>query len=179
MASFILKRIDIYESEDLNYFSDLVTYAFVSPERLELKKTGWSFDVKLNNVKPTKKMTKADNSTNTLLARIELRATEFGDYTTFRLIAEAQALMATFMSHLKQKYEVSMSDDEKYLALLWPKFLTDIKSLFEKNKVMLNLVDEDRGAAIEILRNKPEFKKECRALMADYSKKVLRRVFKK
>ncbi len=96
--------------------NDLLNYAFTSPKRITNRKTSTS----LRFVHDAEDSEKNKNFTN---LRLELRASEFRDYPTYRLIAESQKIIALFIAHMKFNLgDREMNDKEKLLAQLWGGF---------------------------------------------------------
>ncbi len=160
----------------------ILTYAFVSPQRLYKRKTTIAFAVTDDNVNANKKMASPPPDTQKKLFRLELRATEFRDFPTFRLLVESQRLVAMLISHLKEKHYTPMTALEKKLAKYWDEFFIAAKILLKKFNLedtdmvdSINANDEKdttKIKALTTLLTTTDLKKECRRLITHHSAAV-------
>lgn len=152
---------------------DVATYAFISPERVLKRKTRSSLNVK--NAEESKKNKKEININASDFSpnRLEYRANEFRDYSSFRMISETQRLAAMLFSNLKVKNGKPVNVLEEKLSNLWIQFLTEFKKIRSEYGVEgVNLVDEDEHQIFKILKE-TDLQKKCRSLISEFSRKVI------
>ncbi len=160
--------------------NDLLTYAFASPYRIQNRKTNKSYKIELANDADYSSYYGRDRGS--ALLRLELRAGEFKDYPTFRLLSESQALAASLIAFIKSREgkQNSPSHESAELALLWPKIRAEIEDYLAKYGLDPNDIDNSfyKRRAIEAMF-KPGFKDEARKIVSKYAKMVLKEVFPK
>ena len=167
--------------------TDLFTYAFVSPERIENRKTNTSLMVKKEHTEESKKFKDEKNSTDdkqTLSPyRVEIRPTEFRGKSSFRMIAEAQLIMGLYFSQLKKDEEREIPEVEKMLSQIYLKFDDEIRNLFAEYKLNPRQYDKNNKSeaiiTMEPIREeqlKPfsdeVFVEKCRSLITEYARKA-------
>jgi hypothetical protein len=167
--------------EKMHLLKDLIVYGFTSPDRLRNRKTGTSLKLEGNASRSKKDKggvedepeEKPENisSSSSNFVRMELRATEFKDYPTFRMLSESQRLVAMLISHIKYSQGIEMTFVEACLADLWTEFETEVKGYFAKEGLESNLVDHDPFDAVNTLRE-TDLKMWSRFLISDYSRKA-------
>lgn len=180
MPNSVQKRIMENNYTSITYMNDALTYAFSSPERIAGRKTKTAIGLE-DDAKESKKNTNKDESSigKRKLMRLELRAQEFRDYPTYRMLVESQRIAALLIAEMTLSGKIGISREERDLVILWQKFENDIKDLFDKFDLEKGMVDSYRGTykIIEILKEpesdiKPNLKKSCREIISRYSKEV-------
>lgn len=164
--------------EDISLLNDILTYAFASPYRIRNRKTRNSYDIKVAKDEDHKVFYREGKPA---LMRLELRAGEFRDYPTFRLLAEAQALTGSLLADIKLEegfYTGGPSDTEVKIASLWQKIKDEITEYLRPYNLRFNLVDYDPEEAASVMEI-PGFKEGCRKIVSKYAKMVLAEVFPK
>ncbi len=102
--------------ERIKVLNDLIIYAFTSPERLLARKTTRSLEIKNDALASEKGPKTQRNSRLSGNARLELRAGEFRDQSSFRMLTESQRLMAMLISYIKYAEKFEMTFAEACLA---------------------------------------------------------------
>ncbi len=165
---------DLHFYDDQIYrLNDLITAAFSSPKRIQGRKTSTSVTWN-KRAQETKKHRKSGGQPRTLFkdyARLELRATEFKDYPSYRMLIEAQRLVAMLISHIKTIELTSTSEKEKSLSVLWSKFYTETSDYLMKIGFTINLADYD-GFKLSRLMKDTDLKAECRSIISKYSRQI-------
>ena len=143
----------------------LITYGYVSPQRLSGRKTETSWKVTNNDVKQSEKSDKNNSQ------RFELRTTEFRDFPTFRLLIESQFFVAAMFAYMKKEKGLSVTDKEQEMALLW-------KSLKEESLLMQGVppdyYDTDKAGAAELVAGNEKLREQCRWAVSTYAKNIAR-----
>ncbi|MCE9548914.1 hypothetical protein K8Q98_00735 [Candidatus Nomurabacteria bacterium] len=156
------------EVPELGLINDILTFAFSSSNRIKNRKTSESI-----HFHKGARETLKDTGNNKFIYRVEFRATEFKDYSTYRLLAESQRIMGMFISSVKRQEKVPMSGAEEKLALLWDEFKKEAEAyLYGEEKLETNLFDKYMYLASRVMETRPEVRKNCRALITKYSKRV-------
>jgi hypothetical protein len=107
------------------------------------------------------------------IKRLEYRANEFSNYSTFRMIAESQRLAAMFFSYLKETNDIEINELEGKLSDLWVKFSEGFQEVCKKYKIQkFNLVDHKKEYLCDLLE-KTDLQKDCRNLITEFSKKAM------
>ena len=183
MPKEIINKILVQNTYEVSLLNDTLIYAFTSPNRIDNRKTTDSSYFK-DDAQPSKK-NEDKNYTNKkssdmysdnseVLLRLELRAFEFKDYPTYRMLAESQRLMAMLISYLKTYVDHNKIDSKELeLAMLWKKFENEIKNLFDQFKLSPEMIDHHHGKikVMEILKT-TDLKDRCRNTVTKYSKEV-------
>lgn len=128
VKAYAKKFRDGFDNE-ATVLNDALVYAFTSPDRLYHRKTNMSFLLQ-HDAAGTKKTqdkgsvtAESENHDRGLkLYRLELRANEFKDFPTFRMLAESQRLAAAFSAYIKMKDGASLSKLDIVLAAVWQHF---------------------------------------------------------
>jgi len=158
--------LDKYQDEII-LINDLLIYGFVSEERILKRKTKNSFSY-MGTIKESEK------SKGGYIPRIELRACEFKDYPSFRMLSESQKLMAMFISHIKSSEKLPGGTFvEERLADLWNDFKEEVGEYLKKEGAGANAIDtaDGVGGVIDALRY-TEIKEKSRSLISEYARKV-------
>lgn len=167
-----IKSVLGYNKDMLYKLNDVVTAAFCSPNRIWNRKTNTSinWDKEATESKKHKKNYPVAYA-DTNYTRLELRATEFKDYPSFRMLVETQRLAAMLIANLKTFTNLrNINTVENALSDLWQEFYMEADEYFEKiGYNQANMVDEDPEKMIDIMRN-TNIKKYCRSLISKYSR---------
>ncbi|OGI62568.1 hypothetical protein A2818_02440 [Candidatus Nomurabacteria bacterium RIFCSPHIGHO2_01_FULL_40_12] len=157
--------------------SDCLAYAYASPERLIGRKTRDSVLVPDDAQKSKKNLVRRSKPK----LRLEIRATEFKDYTSFRMLLEAQRLVAAYFSFVEHEQGLPLSEKEKKLFQLWLEFESNFSIIRERYNLQPNAIDyipqitggnkEMDNDVVQKLKD-TDLKKECRTLIAKYSKMI-------
>jgi hypothetical protein len=178
MPAEVTRRIMSDNRDEIVLMSDTLTYAFSSTDRIAGRKTAtsvrWDDDAKeskksINKKKKAKYLSNTDD-----LLRLELRAGEFRDYPTYRMLAEAQRLIALLISNIKENSDLfPITPKESTLVELWKKFENEVKILFQRFNLENEMIDSRHGKTkiIEIL-NETDLRQQCRKIVTKYSKEV-------
>ena len=147
--------------------SDLLTYAFTTPERVEFRKTKTSMLIKSSEEsgKSKKEVDLVGPS------RVELRAMEFRDYPSFRLLGEAQRLMAMVFANIKKVDGLPTNIAEKAFDDVWNDFEKEVKKFFRDRELTQAMVDWSPSKVTQKLRE-TDLQKACRAIVTKYSKRI-------
>lgn len=153
-------------------FADIMTYAFTSPERMKTKKNDEIVTVRTGNVLPSIKNKKEGDN----LKRLEFQAAEFGDYPTFRLLKESQAIASALFSYVKSINGLKLSSQEEQLKNIWKNFVDDASATMGKRGLEFGEFSLFKDKAIDALRD-VEFVKQMRDVITRYSKSILKGIF--
>ena len=152
--------------------SDVMNYAFTSENRLANRKTNTSLIRKSKNTKVSKKsgkMSLADHDSFAL--RLELRASEFRDYPSYRMLAEVQRLAAILISFMKVENKLPTTETEKKLAEVWPDFSNEARQEFEKHGLFSDVIDKNPAQGIDILKS-TDLRQKSRQIFSRYARRV-------
>ena len=160
-------------TDDTKRIVDLLTYAFVSGERIQNRKTNKSHYIKYD-ASLSDKNSKNGNimPENPDTIRFEVRTTEFKDYTTFRLLAESQAIVALHIADLKREQGVEITRLENHLANIYMDFKVEYEKLFKKHKVETQVYDWSKYKA-EVIMSEKEFIAVCRDIISKYGREAI------
>jgi hypothetical protein len=176
--------------EKINFKADILTnaltYGFVSPERLNKRKTATRLKLKegidAEKKKKIKREVKNEQQAQEaealippnekLWQRIEIRSLEVRDKTLYRLLIEAQNLGAAFLSSLQKEPD----ETEKKLTKVWCNFEKEIMSVLSEKS--LNLDDIDRVEP-KIIRLTSEPIKAIKALVETDIQQRMREIITK
>lgn len=161
-------------SDQLLLINNIIAYGFSSPIRLQNRKTDKSLLLK-DDAEESKKI-KADFIPDSILIsfvdRIELRAGEFRDYPTFRMLAESQRIMAMMFAYIQAGENRTLTDRESQLAQLAHDFLLDAEQIvLPITDQEINLIDTDKYKAADLAAS-TKISEFCRKLITDYSHRV-------
>lgn len=152
--------------------SDVMNYAFTSENRLANRKTNSSFIRKSKNTRTSKKsgrMPLADH--DSFAMRLELRASEFRDYPSYRMLAEVQRLAAVLIAFMKVENKLPVTEAEKKLAEVWPDFSNEARQEFEKHELPSNIIDKNPAYGINILKS-TDLRQKSRQMFSRYARRV-------
>lgn len=148
----------------IEILSDTLNCAFTSAKRMrrlkKLKVDTW-------NVK------KSENSG--VFFRLELKAPEFRNYLSYRMLAETQKLGAMLFSYLKKEENLPLSQTEKKLADLWLDFSGEVSEQFKKYGINPGDLNENPEEAIRTLENS-DLKQKSREIFSHYARRVDRHI---
>ncbi len=154
--------------------TDPVTYAFISPKRIMARKTNFSVFINNDARKSKKYINEIESAAgNAGPKRIEYRANEFRNYSTFRMIAETQRLAAMFFSFLKAMSGKQTNDLDIKFSHLWVQFSAQFQDICRKYGIQeSNLADKDKNQVYNLLE-KTDLPKECRSLISEFSRQAM------
>lgn len=132
---------------DVLLFSSMFAYAFTSPLRLQQRN-----QTIFTDVKEAEQTAKSGGQ----YRRLELKAFEVGNETTYRLMEEVQ-LMGTALF-------ADVGDYREDLALIWREVSNQAKLIYEIYKVDVTLLKDNRTEAAQKVGN-PEFVRTLRHLI--------------
>ena len=173
---------------DLYRVNDVLTAAFASSDRIYNRKTSTSLTWYKSAVK-TKKHKKVESAVEESAKkndegperyfRLEMRAVEFKDYPSYRLLVEAQRLMAMLIAHIKEQENIPCSKQEKLLAGLWYEFVKETMHYFNKlnfthkpeEHFVQNMADKNSEGLQELMKT-TDLKERCRTFANKYSRLV-------
>lgn len=151
--------------------SDVMNFAYTSPTRLRGRKTNTSVDTE-GSVYPSEKLTtlSEDKKNSFRIRRLELRASEFRSYKSFRMLSQVQKIGAALQAHLLSEHDEILSPIQQKLSTLWGRFKTEYKSIQRKYSIASdNLMDDDKNAAALLIEENPSLSEDCRELMFRYA----------
>ena len=153
--------------------NDMLTLAFASPYRILNKKTNESLKYDQPAAASKKTGTQTDPGKDNKLFRLELRANEFRDYPTFRMLTEVQRLGAMFIAYMKSADGLALTEQEEALAELWTHFRQEAKLYREKIGYPADAAYREKHtqSAAEMAGDK-EIKSSCRHMITRYSLEV-------
>jgi hypothetical protein len=163
--------------DEMYLLNDLLVYGYTSTGRLYGRKTNQSLRLsggadrsKKDKGKPSEELPYGQMND---FVRMELRANEFKDYPTFRMLMESQRLVAMLTSYIKYEEGVEITFVESYLADLWISFQKEVRQYLsiETGSKNVNLVDTNQREVIDVLA-RTDLKQWSRFLISDYSRKV-------
>ncbi len=158
-------RVIIYKISHCNNIetlSDTLNYAFTSTKRIRQLK------VLPYNLKKSKKSSSGKN--NEVFFRLELKAPEFRDYPSYRMLAEAQRIGAMLFSYIKKMENLPLSPVEKKLADLWFNFNGEV-SEFKEYGIEPGALNDKPEEAIKILANS-DLKQKSREIFGRYARRA-------
>jgi hypothetical protein len=147
-----------------NLLSTLSTLAFTSPNRLDRRKTADAVQVKQANM--------GVDGLKSTVARLELRAFEFRDYPTYRMLYEVQLLTACFFGYRGAQLHSSASQQDRRLAVIWRE-LTQEPFVQKGSRTFLSsrYIDTEPERFSRAAAN-AKHKQQARQLMSTYARKV-------
>ncbi|GEM_PF-4852715 len=169
--------------------NDVITYAFVSPQRIEQRKTDNAVLLKADareNKKANKKTIKDPSLDDTYdggymiesapknftgITRLELRANEFRDFPTYRLLVESQRLVAILFSHMKTQSDFQITPAEQRLVALWNELRMEIEGYLDFYNLRPGAADKDRMTVAFTIRE-TNLKRDARKIVDTYARKV-------
>ncbi len=164
------------DSETRNHVqrvTDILTYAFVTADRIKKRKTANSVLIKSGRTQKSRKMKKQARN----ICRLEIRPTEFSGKSTFRLIAESQLFVGGLFAKLKQDQKIKMTQSESKLADLYGKMNAEIENLFSTYGAFLGEYDRQNDSSQEIdtsLFEDKEFVAACREIVTTFGREASR-----
>lgn len=157
--------------DDLYILNDAMNYAFTSENRLAHRKTPVSlFSRKMAKVSKKSGEASLDNWSS-LSTRLELRASEFRDCPSYRMLAEVQRLAAALFSFVKVKNDLSATEVEKKLAGVWLDFSNEARKEFEKHGLSPDVIDNNPAQVIDILKS-TDLRQKSRQIFSRYARRV-------
>lgn len=170
-----MERIIAPYADSAYALNDIMNYAFTSGERLKHRKTSQSLSVskKARDSKKSRKKASSGDSTNVSLERLELRASEFRDYPSYRMLAEVQQLGAALFSFIKVRQNLPTDNIEQELARIWSDFYGEAQAVREKYGLEANIIDVDssRDKVIYVLKN-TDLRQASRRIFSRYAREV-------
>lgn len=180
----IPEHIHISEDRDMNsgewsevvLLNDCLNYAFTSPERLEGGKYGRTYHA-VKEGSRSKKTVRGKSGVTQIGTggphRLELRAFEFRDYPTFRLLTESQKIVAMLFAHLGN---ARLRDTQEVaLAELWKNFSSDVRTLFAQKALAPNAIETFGEKIIKANFNElreTDLRARSRAIVTHYAQSV-------
>jgi len=160
---------------DLSLINQAIALAFTSPERLTNRKTAHSLAVK-SDASPSKK---TEDSSLKMIAknfsRVELRAGEFRNQSTYEMLLKTQRLMAILFSRQKIAQRQKATPTEKKLASLSEILIGEVISTMAKYGYHLYDIDDATKTGIEKtigLIRETNFAKDLKTIINKYSRKT-------
>lgn len=153
--------------EDFQALVNWVTYAFTSPDRISKRKTRSSWYMRPGKTEASNKSGKQ---------RLEIRVSEFKDFSSFRMIDEAQKLTGALFSYLKKMNGHKLSHKESRMSELWINFKRKVNQTMNNYSVRSMLFDRDSDEAAEIASNE-KLRSEMRQISRIQSKEITKTVF--
>lgn len=149
--------------------TDLLTFAYVSPERIAQRKTRKASLSKRKDIQKTEKMQTGEGAhSNKMPLRFEIRTTEFVGQSSYRMLTEAQVLVGLVIAHLKREKNLEISVTEERFADLFSEFYEKITTLLETKTKKVHLFDSDVIKSLGIMEDK-EFIATCRNMITKYA----------
>ncbi len=167
--------IEFFENEHIDYMyilSDAMNIAFTSERRLKMRKTNESVLTKDDSV---------DSSYNSVAYRVELRAQEFKDYTTCRMMVESQYLAACLFAGLKSLENIRQDVVGDKLSDLWSVFCDDSVSVLRRYGIeKRDIIRKNRGkVASSIISQNPSLVVEMRKLFTCHARSAMKIIAQK
>ncbi|MFA6227095.1 MAG: hypothetical protein WC631_01265 [Candidatus Paceibacterota bacterium] len=163
--------LDKYQIK-MELMNDVLIYAYSSINRIKGRKTNTSLTWNHAASSSEKNSNGIDQiRVRSQAVRLELRANEFKDYPTYRMLSESQEIVAMFCSYLKVKEGLQYTFVDAYLSDLWDKFEIEVSNYLKSEGLSPNSVDMNRDLVIEKMQN-TDIQKWSRFLVFDYAKKV-------
>ncbi len=153
--------------EGIYAINDVLTWAFTSPKRLMSRKTSQSVQLK-EDAQPSEYGSRF---------RLELRAGEFRDFPTYRLLAESQCLMSIFYaSQERARVNGRLSEAQEVLADLWLPLQEEVIQLSEGFSLTENIADSNALFLTEKMAD-GSLRAAARRIVASYARKAHAIVF--
>lgn len=157
--------------EEVEKLNDVLLYAFSSPRRLSLKKTGDVFIFTGAGVKSSFKNNGAAQVPFKKPKRLELRAGEFSDYPTYRQLIETQRLAAMLLAFGKYQSKMPLTFIEAHLVDLWNEFSDEVTQHLVSEDLKVNHAEYNMEDVIQKLESS-DIKQWARTIATEYSHKV-------
>ncbi len=157
----------ISHCNNIETLSDTLNYAFTSTKRIRQLK------VFPYNLKQSKKSSSGKN--NEVFFRLELKAPEFRNYPSYRMLAETQKLSAMLFSYIKKAENLPLSQTEKKLADLWFNFNGEVSEQFKEYGIEPGELNEKPEEAIRVLET-TDLKQKSREISSRYARRVGRHI---
>jgi len=153
----------ISHCHNIETLSDTLNYAFTSTKRIRRLK------VFPYNLKKSKKSSSGKN--NGTFFRLELKAPEFRDYPSYRMLAETQKIGAMLFSYIKKTENLPLSPAEKKLADLWFNFSDAVSEKFKEYGIEPGDLSKKPKEAIKILESN-DLKQKSREIFGRCARRV-------
>jgi hypothetical protein len=152
---------------------DLLTFAYVSPERAETRKTSQTFSITSFGVEP--------NDMNSS-QRFEFRVGAFEDKSTYEMLRNVQHILALLIAEERIVEQVNVDKKDKKLARQWralkKEIENDVYPLDERLKP--SFVDDGwRSDIAALLRERQDVRDKCRELVKRYSRSAKETIYGK
>lgn len=161
---------------DIEMLSDTLNYAFTSLRRLMRRPVAAYYPLQLGKKsKKFRKMVSAEISEdNDEHFRLELKAPEFRNYPSYRMLAETQRVGAMLFSYIKETEGLSLNTTEQRLAILWHDFSGEVAWQRSEYGLPSNAIDKDDRSRTEVVLNiaNSDLRKTSREIFSRYAKKV-------
>lgn len=187
-SEFLSLHVNFGMPRDLNYekvrdhkvkireVNDILTYAFSSTDRLKNRKTSTSLKIQTGVQKSKKNSLEKPEGRDRDYhdpIRLELRAGEFRDYPTYRMLSEAQKLVALLIAHIQEEENIAiLSPRADDLLNLWEKFEKEVQDLRENFNLSQNMIDSYKLDDIVKILEETDLREKCRKIITKYSKEV-------
>ncbi|MFA6463677.1 MAG: hypothetical protein WCV55_01575 [Candidatus Paceibacterota bacterium] len=149
---------DITVEEEALLLSNLVSLAFVSPQRIKGEK--WSPLYRIRTLLRNEK-------TEFSAIRLEIRAPSFEDKDDYRMLFEVQELAASMISFLKENSGVKVGKTEILLATLWSELKDEIEKFSEKYSKLFSHI-------VELKKENLKIESEVRSIFDKYAREASR-----
>jgi len=171
---------DIFNQEMLRRYEDdfkvlmnALVYGYISPQRIQHRKTSSCLNTCKSALATRKTL---ENEQGYLgLGRVELRAGEFKDFSTYYVLTHAQRLAAGLFAKIKKDERHTVSDQEEDLVAAWDEFSSLSQDLLANAQIELDDVDSQyvtRRTHIGAKLNDRMFRKQMRNIVSHYSQRV-------
>lgn len=131
--------------QQMTLLNDLVVYAFSSYQRILGRKfrTSYRFDHDAASSEKSQRRPSHPSRLSSRIVRLELRAGEFRDYPTFRMLSESQRLVAMFVAYVKTRESIATTFSEACLADLWVDFEKEGLAYLKEQDLVPNAIDNE------------------------------------
>lgn len=164
-----IRTYKISHCHNIEILSDILNYAFTSTKRLRQLK------VDPYNLKQSKKSGGGKNRET--FFRLELKAPEFRNYPSYRMLAETQKIGAMLFSYIKKTENLPLSHAEQKLADLWFNFSGEVIEKFKEYEIEPGTLNDKPEKVIKILENS-DLKQKSREFFGRYARKIEKEILK-
>lgn len=170
----ITNNIMQHHRHDIETLSDTLNYAFTSPGRLMRRLVAAHYPLRpgMKSKKFLKMVPAEISGDNDEPFRLELKAPEFRDYPSYRMLAETQRVSTVLFSHIKETEGLPLNAVEQKLAGLWHDFSGEVERQRSEYGLVSNAIGNDNRSQVEVVLNNSDLRKTSREIFSRYAREV-------
>jgi len=166
----------------MSKLNSFMALAFSSPERIENKEYGYVFSPKDEKTKSSLKSGREKKSigelVNSKILRLESRALEFRDKSTYRLMAESQCIIGAAIAFLKNDYGHNTTNKENRMNEIFGELMIKVNALLLEYDLNADSLYDDTKEVAQAMRE-TDVSKDAREIMTEFARKIHKIAFEK